>query len=68
MRTGEIEIKITDHDDNNNDIITQEFNILIAENFSTNLKQASLATKADILMTLQKRQILLQIKQKHSEA
>lgn len=68
MRTGEIEIKITDHDDNNNDIITQEFNILIAENFSTNLKQASLATKADILMTLQKRQILLQIKQKHLEA
>ena len=67
MRTGEIEIKITDHDDNNNDIITQEFNILIAENFSTNLK-ASLATKADILMTLQKRQILLQIKQKHLEA
>ena len=68
MRTGEIEIKITDHDDNNNDIITQEFNILIAENFSTNLKQASLATKADTLMTLQKRQILLQIKQKHLEA
>ena len=68
MRTGEIGIKITDHDDNNNDIITQEFNILIAENFSTNLKQASLATKADILMTWQKRQILLQIKQKHLEA
>ena len=48
MRTGEIEIKITDHDDNNNDIITQEFNILIAGNFAAKLKQASLATKTDI--------------------
>ena len=42
------EKKITDHDDNNKYITTQKFNKLYSENFAARLKQANLATKADI--------------------
>ena len=42
------EKKITDHDDNNKYITTQKFNKSYSENFAARLKQANLATKADI--------------------
>ena len=44
---GEIEKKLND-DHGNKYITTQEFNRLTAENFAARLKQANLATKAEI--------------------
>ena len=46
-KIAEIEKKILDHDRNNKDITTQEFNRLTAENLAARLKQANLATKTD---------------------
>ena len=43
-----MEKKITDHDNNNKYITIQEFIKLNAKNFAARLKQANVATKADI--------------------
>ena len=40
--------KITEHDQSNKCITTQEFDQLTAENFAAKLSQEKLATKADI--------------------
>ena len=38
----------TDHDHSNKYITTTEFNNLVSENFTAQLKQANLASKSDI--------------------
>ena len=47
-KIGEIENEILDQD-HDKSTTTQEFNKLTVENFATRLKQARLATKADVL-------------------
>ena len=53
-KIGEIENKITDHDHNKKYITVKELNKLTSENFAARLKQANLATKADIKYFLEK--------------
>ena len=46
-KIGEAEKRITDHDQKNNYITTQEFNKLTPESFKERLKQANLVSKTD---------------------
>ena len=55
-KTSEIEIKITSDHDHDNYITTQEFNQLKSENFIARLKQAILAIKSDIAISVKNRE------------
>ena len=56
-KINEIEKKITDLDDSNKYITTQEFSKLMSENVAARLAQANLASKNDIVAFVKKERL-----------